>query len=156
MPSLAIGRERWASAYTGRRYLVAGSRQYRDFDSYLIPPATFAALRKKGPLQLAIEAGFDCHIEERGKRLDSAIERASVLAQQGELPQVRLDENGLMILPLKAFTPPAAEVARRAGFDRLPACRSRISCSMSIRGPASATVSPTGDQVVRQTTAMRF
>jgi hypothetical protein len=34
---------------------VAGSRQFRDFDSYLIPPATFAALREKGPLPLAIE-----------------------------------------------------------------------------------------------------
>ena len=36
---------------------VAGSRQYRDFDSYLIPPGTFTALREKGPLPLAIEPG---------------------------------------------------------------------------------------------------
>jgi hypothetical protein len=43
---------------------VAGSRQFRDFDSYLIPPATFAALREKGLLPLAIETDFDHHIEE--------------------------------------------------------------------------------------------
>ena len=99
---------------------VAGSRQYRDFDSYLIPPATFAALREKGPLPLAIETGFDPHIQDRRERLDRAIERVTVLARQGELPQVRLDENGLMISPLKAITPPAAEVARRTAYDRLP------------------------------------
>ena len=99
---------------------VAGSRQYRDFDSYLIPPATFAALREKGPLPLAIETGFVSHIEDRRERLNRAIERVTVLARQGELPQVRLDENGLMISPLKAITPPAAEVARRTAYDRLP------------------------------------
>lgn len=99
---------------------VAGSRQFRDFDSYLIPPATFAALREKGPLPLAIATGFVSHIEDRRERLNRAIERVTVLARQGELPQVRLDENGLMISPLKAITPPAAEVARRTAYDRLP------------------------------------
>lgn len=99
---------------------VAGSRQFRDFDSYFIPLATFAALREKGPLPLAIDTGFDRHIEDRRERLDSAIERVTVLARQGELPQVRLDENGLMISPLKAITPPASEVARRIAYDRLP------------------------------------
>src|SRR3546814_1848577 len=71
---------------------VSGSRQFRDFDSYLIPPATFDALREKGPLPLAIETDFDRHIEERRARLDTAIEQVTVLARQGELPQVRLDE----------------------------------------------------------------
>ncbi len=102
---------------------VAGSRQYRDFDSYLIPPVTFAALRAKGPLPLAIETGFASHIEDRRERLDRAIERVTVLARQGELLQVRLDENGLMISPLKAITPPAAEVVRRTAYDRLPHVR---------------------------------
>src|SRR3546814_10380215 len=69
---------------------VSGSRQFRDFDSYLIPPATFDALREKGPLPLAIETDFDRHIEERRARLDTAIEQVTVLARQGELPQVRL------------------------------------------------------------------
>src|SRR3546814_5535856 len=99
---------------------LAGSRQFRDFDSYLIPPATYAALREKGPLPLAIETDFERHIEERRTRLDTAIEQVTVLARQGELPQVRLDENGLIISPLKAATPPATEIARRAAYDRLP------------------------------------
>src|SRR3546814_5164959 len=48
------------------------------------------------------------------------IEQVTILARQGELPQVRLDENGLIISPLKAATPPATEIARRAAYDRLP------------------------------------
>src|SRR3546814_7553778 len=99
---------------------VAGSRQFRDFDSYLIPPATYAALREKGPLPLAIETDFERHIEERRTRLDTAIDQVTVLARQGELPQVRLDESGLIISPLKAVTHPATEITRRAAYDRLP------------------------------------
>jgi hypothetical protein len=34
---------------------VAASRQYRAFDSYLLPPATFDAMRARGPLPLAID-----------------------------------------------------------------------------------------------------
>src|SRR3546814_1930426 len=56
----------------------------------------------------------------RRARLDTAIEQVTVLARQGELPQVRLDESGLIISPLKAATPPATEIARRAAYDRLP------------------------------------
>lgn len=78
------------------------------------------AAREKGSLPLAIETDFERHIEERRTRLDTAIEQVTVLARQGELPQVKLDENGLIISPLKAATPPATEIARRAAYDRLP------------------------------------
>src|SRR3546814_17893464 len=47
------------------------------------------------------------------------MERVTCRARQGELPQVRLDESGLIISPLKAATPPATEIARRAAYDRL-------------------------------------
>src|SRR3546814_14082749 len=50
----------------------------------------------------------------------TAIDQVTVLARQGELPQVRLDESGLIISPLKAVTPPATEITRRAAYDRLP------------------------------------
>src|SRR3546814_2768333 len=39
---------------------VAGSRQFRAFDSYLIPPATYAALREKGPLPPAKHGTQSC------------------------------------------------------------------------------------------------
>ena len=99
---------------------VEESRQYRAFDSYLLPPATFAALRERGPLPLAIDTDFDTFIAGRRARLDTAIEQVTALARQGELPQVRLDADGFVISPLKAETRPDAEDVRRMVYDRLP------------------------------------
>jgi hypothetical protein len=99
---------------------VEESRQYRASDSYLLPPATFAAICERGPLPLAIETDFDTFIAGRRARLDTAIEQVTALARQGELPQVRLDADGLVISPLKAATPPDAEDVRRMVYDRLP------------------------------------
>jgi hypothetical protein len=71
-------------------------------------------------LPLAIETDFDTFIAGRRARLDTAIEQVTALARQGELPQVRLDADGLVISPLKAATPPDAEDVRRMVYDRLP------------------------------------
>src|SRR3546814_18960857 len=95
-----------------------------------MPPATFAALHEKGPLPLAIETDFERHIEERRTRLDTAIEQVTILARQGELPQVRLDENGLIISTLKAAPPPATGLRseeRSVGKECDSKCRSRWS-----------------------------
>ncbi|MCH4554436.1 hypothetical protein MKW35_17585, partial [Aestuariibaculum sp. L182] len=72
------------------------------------------------PLPLAIDTDFESFIAERRASLDTVIERVTILARQGELPQVRLDGNGLVISPLKAITPPGAEDMRRIAYDRLP------------------------------------
>lgn len=97
------------------------SRQYRAFDSYLLPPATFAALRERGPLPLAIDTDFDTFIAGRRARLDTAIEQVTALARQGELPQVRLDAGGLVISPLKAVRP--YPMRRTCGAWSTTACR---------------------------------
>lgn len=89
-------------------------------DSYLLPLATFDAMRARGPLSLAIDTDFDSFIAGRRASLGTAIERVTILARQGELPQVRLDGSGLVISPLKAITPPDAEDMRRVAYDRLP------------------------------------
>jgi hypothetical protein len=41
---------------------VGGSRQYQDFESYLVPKATFALLKAEGPLPLAIEIDADLYL----------------------------------------------------------------------------------------------
>ncbi|MCB8829737.1 Tn3 family transposase, partial [Escherichia coli] len=52
---------------------VAESRQYRSFDSYLLPSATFDAMRARGPLPLAIDTDFESFIAERRASLDTVI-----------------------------------------------------------------------------------
>ncbi|MCP1249876.1 Tn3 family transposase [Gluconobacter oxydans] len=99
---------------------VTESRQYRAFDTYLLPEATFAAMRAQGPLPLAINATADTFLSQRRAVLETALNRVTALARKGELSQVRLDAHGLVISPLKAITPPAVEELRRAAYDRLP------------------------------------
>ncbi|MBF0877972.1 Tn3 family transposase [Gluconobacter cerevisiae] len=96
------------------------SRQYRAFDSYLLPEATFAAMRTRGLLPLAINGTAEAFLSQRRATLDTALMQVSDLARQGKLPQVRLDGSGLVISPLKAITPSVVEDLRRAAYNRLP------------------------------------
>ena len=102
---------------------VAESRRYRAFDGYLLPPATFAALCAAGPLPLAVEPCWENHLADRRARLEEALASVATLAKAGALPDVRLDEAGLSITPLRATTPPAVRSARGALYDRLPRAR---------------------------------
>jgi Domain of unknown function (DUF4158) len=49
---------------------VDGSRQYQDFESYLIPKPTFEILKSEGPLPLDIETDIGCYLKERRAILD--------------------------------------------------------------------------------------
>ncbi|WP_176473193.1 hypothetical protein [Sphingomonas lenta] len=52
------------------------------------------------------------HLAERRARLEEAAAAFAELARAGRLPDVRLDEAGLSITPLRAVTPPAVKAAR--------------------------------------------
>ncbi len=102
---------------------VAGSRRYRAFDDYLLPRPTFEALKAAGPLPLAVAPRFEDHLAERSARLEEAAAAVVDRARAGELPDVRLDEAGLTITPLRATTPPAVKAVKQALYDRLPRTR---------------------------------
>jgi hypothetical protein len=44
---------------------VEGSRQYQDFESYLIPEPTFALLKAEGPLPVAIDTDVESYLAGR-------------------------------------------------------------------------------------------
>jgi len=102
---------------------VAGSTRFRAFDDYLLPRPTFEAMRASGPLPLAMPERFEDHLAERRAALEEAAAAVVAKAKVGELPDVRLDEGGLSITPLRATTPPAVKAARMALYDRLPRAR---------------------------------
>lgn len=102
---------------------VAGSRRYRAFDDDLLPRPTFEALKAAGPLPIAVASSFETHLAERTRRLEEAAASVARLARTGELPDVRLDETGLTITPLRAATPPHVKSAKQALYDRLPRAR---------------------------------
>ena len=102
---------------------VAGSRKYRAFDDYLLPRPTFEALKASGSLPLAVAPRFEDHWAERRSQLEEAAAAVAGRARAGDLPDVRLDESGLTITPLRAMTPPAVKAVRQALYDRLPRVR---------------------------------
>jgi TnpA family transposase len=102
---------------------VAGSRRYRAFDDDLLPRPTFEALKAAGPLPLAVAPRFDDHLGQRRARLEEAAASVAERARAGNLPDVRLDESGLTITPLRAATPPSVKAIRQTLYDRLPRAR---------------------------------
>ncbi len=79
---------------------VKGSRQFRDFDDYLLPPETFSALKRDQALPLAITPNSDQYLEERLQLLDEQLATVARLAKDNELPDAILTESGLKITPL--------------------------------------------------------
>ena len=88
---------------------VKGSRQFRDFDDYLLPPETFAALKRDQALPLAITPNSDQYLEERLQLLDEQLATVTRLAKDNELPDAILTESGLKITPLDS----AVRIRRR-------------------------------------------
>jgi hypothetical protein len=81
---------------------VEGSRQYQDFESYLIPEPTFALLKAEGPLPVAIDTDVESYLAGRRAALDREIEEVGRLADQGKLEGVDLTGRELVISPVRA------------------------------------------------------
>lgn len=102
---------------------IAGSRRYRAFDDDLLPCPAFETLRSAGPLPFAVAPRFEDHLTERSLRLKEAAAAVAARARAGTLPEIRLDEAGLTITPLRALTPSTVKTVRQALYDRLPRVR---------------------------------
>lgn len=89
---------------------VVGSRQYKDFEEYLVPADQFTALLQAHELPLPIESNGEHYLGQRLNYLTQQLERVNQLAAAGELPDASLTAAGLKITPLDAAVPPAAQV----------------------------------------------
>ncbi len=89
---------------------VKGSRQFRDFDEYLMPMEKFRVLQKAGELPIEIESKFDKYIKTRMELLEDQLSTVSRLAAVNELPDAIITESGLKITPQDTVVPDAAQV----------------------------------------------
>ena len=99
---------------------VDGSRQYQDFESYLVPKATFALLKAEGPLPLAIETDPERYLAGRGDALDRELAAVGKLAEAGGLKDVEIVDGDIKITPLRAVTPPEAAALKDQAYELLP------------------------------------
>ena len=99
---------------------VQGSRQFKDFDEYLVPDETFAALKKASKLPVAVVTDGDNYLEERLALLKQQLEAVNVLAGADKLPDAVVNESGLKITPLDAEVPDEAQALISQAATLLP------------------------------------
>jgi len=98
---------------------VVGSRQFRDFEEYLLSAETFAAMKPKG-LPLAINTGCQDYLDQRRIQLHETLTAVNGLAERGELPDASLADGVLKVTPLTNMVPPEADVLARQVSAMLP------------------------------------
>lgn len=99
---------------------VAGSRQFKDFDEYLLPPTEFARRQTEDQLGIAVPLTAGAYLEERLELLRQTLDSVNRLADAGELPDAELTQDGLKVSPLDNDTPEAAEILKQRAYDLLP------------------------------------
>ena len=88
---------------------VQGSRQFKDFDEYLVPAEKFSALKVARDLPLAVATDCDQYLYDRLLLLEQRLETVTRMAAANELPDAIITESGLKITPLDAAVPDAAQ-----------------------------------------------
>jgi len=99
---------------------VQGSRQFKDFEDYLLPAGTFATLARDGALPLAVTADGEQYLSDRLGLLSGQMEAVNRLAQANELPDAAVTEAGLRIAPLANSVPVEADALMQRAYGLLP------------------------------------
>lgn len=88
---------------------VQGSRQFKDFDTYLVPAATFSTLKQTDALRLGVATEGDAYLRDRLSLLEAQLTTVNQLAAANDLPQALITATGLKISPPETAVPPAAQ-----------------------------------------------
>lgn len=88
---------------------VQGSRQFKDFEDYLVPPEKFASLKQASELPLAVVTDCDQYLQDRLTLLKTQLATVNRMALANELPDAIITESGLKITPLDAAVPDTAQ-----------------------------------------------
>ena len=99
---------------------VRGSRQFKDFDEYLLPSENFALLQQANDLPVATDVNCGTYLEGRLLHLEQQMATVSQLAAVGKLTDVAIDQAGLRITPLDAAVPDAANRLIKTTAAMLP------------------------------------
>ena len=88
---------------------VVGSRQFKDFDDYLIPPDKYTALAHEGRLPVGVDPDCERYLSERLGFLEAQLDTVNRLASSDELPDAIITDTGLKISPHDATVPTIAQ-----------------------------------------------
>jgi TnpA family transposase len=88
---------------------VQGSRQFKDFEDYLLSNERFKTLQKEGALPLAIQPDCERYLAQRLALLTEQLATVNRLALAEQLPDATITEHGLRVTPLDKAVPEEAE-----------------------------------------------
>jgi TnpA family transposase len=89
---------------------VQGSRQFRNFDEYLVSAEKFESLKKAAALPVAVNPDGDQYIHDRLQLLKEQLTMVNRLAVANELPDAIITDLGLKMTPLDAAVPETAQL----------------------------------------------
>ena len=102
---------------------VKGSKQYRSFADYLLPPEEWSELQQKQQLPTTFATDYQAYLEQRSQALDTALKAITPLLMENKLTDVRLEDEKLIITPLTKLVPDAAEKLSHQVYQLLPRIR---------------------------------
>ena len=88
---------------------VTGSRQFRDFDDYLLAGVDYTGMKNAGKLPLVTTDGSARYLKDRLALLQERLKEVNELAARDELPGVLVTEKGVKITPLETIVPAHAQ-----------------------------------------------
>lgn len=99
---------------------VPGSRQFKDFEDYLLPQTRFTTLRDANKLSLAIDTDGERYLQDRLALLKEKLTEVERLVASGELPDAEIADELLKIKPLTKSVPEEAERLEETIFGVIP------------------------------------
>ncbi|HXZ46156.1 MAG TPA: Tn3 family transposase [Pseudolabrys sp.] len=99
---------------------VQGSRQFKDFDEYLLTAGKFASLRQAGQLPLGVAADCERYLQDRAQVLKEQLEAVNRMAAANELPDATITCDGLKLGALASAVPEAAQSLMQQAYALLP------------------------------------
>jgi len=99
---------------------VQGSRQYKDFEDYLIPSDRFTEMRDQNQVPLNIALNGEEFLSERMELLSDKIQIVCKLIERNELPDTSIINDRIKIKPLENTAPEEAEILGKKIYGLLP------------------------------------
>lgn len=99
---------------------VQGSRQYKDFEDYLIPTDRFTEMRDQNQVPLDVALNVEEFLSERMELLSNKMQIVCKLIESNELPDSSIINDRIKIKPLENTVPEDAEVLGKKIYSLLP------------------------------------
>lgn len=99
---------------------VTGSRQYKDFDDYLLSLDQWQVVRENHSIPVAVTTDFSTYIEQRQQLLFEQLEQVSNLLTKKNLSGVQIENGKLTISPITNNVPDGVSSFRNRIYSLLP------------------------------------